>query len=239
MKWKRNIRLIMGKSKEELSCTISNSPWNGLGLSFVVFTDFELCWLTHTVDGETETAVCTEEQLSLQQLQQYVWWSSAAADWPAQPGGRGGSLQTCPGWRAEATIFNTAQHPPITTAVLTSPVCPLSGIASLSGHSLSLLSSAFPLLTLCLVARSDVLNFVFSFFKLDRWLGYSCGITALTGRIIYLCKSKSLGRNVWLVALWYFSTGSIFSWGGQHEFLSSWPAHFRIAAFVPLFVSFL
>lgn len=90
-------------------------------------------------------------QLRCRQLKQHVWlqgehfYSLAPVVWEGW-GVEGGSWQTYPDWGAggQNPIFNTAQHPPITTAVPTSLVCPPSGIAGLSVHSSAPLALSLP-----------------------------------------------------------------------------------------------
>lgn len=136
------------------------------------------------------TWIHTQKQLRRQQLQQHVWgtvwlligWWRWCWLWCW-----GSSWQTCPGWRAEAPIFTPTQHPHITTAVPTSLVCPMSGIAGLSERSPTPRLCCFPFHFVSPAGRSDLLDWTVFDLIADLWerFGYrSCGITSLTGRTV-------------------------------------------------------
>lgn len=126
---------------------------------------------THTEAAEMTAAVaaCVVEQRGC---------------WLDCGGGGGSSWQTCPGWRARGPIFTTAQHPHITTAVPTSLVCPLSGIAGLSAHSLSPQLHCIALSSLCVSSHLLRAPQLWPSFWFDRWLV----------------------RTVWIQELWDYFT---------------------------------
>lgn len=108
-----------------------------------------------------------------------------AAEWTVEVVGE--VLAELSSGSAEAPIFTAAQHSHITTAVPTSLVCPLSGIAGLSERSPSPQLCCFTLHSVSShLLRSPRLWPAFELIC-DLWglFGYrSCGITSLTGRTI-------------------------------------------------------
>lgn len=110
----------------------------------------------------TQKHVHKQKQLKWQQLQKHVL-KIAAADCTVWTVGWGSWWQTCPGWRAEVPIFNRSQHAHITTAVPTSLVRPLSGIAVLKEPSPSPQLCCFTLYSLCLRLLAQISSTLASF----------------------------------------------------------------------------